>query len=114
TYYLVLQYAERGDLRTYLQNNFKSIDWKTKINMAKDITRGLRCIHKENKVHKDLNSKNILVHEGRLLITDLGLSRSSDSNSNSKSAGGGMVAYTDPEYLRNQLKNKRNKASDVY
>ncbi|RHZ78455.1 hypothetical protein Glove_164g16 [Diversispora epigaea] len=112
TYYLVLQYARDGNLRTYLQNNFKILDWKIKINMAKDITSGLHCIHDENIVHKDLHSKNILVHEGRLLITDLGLSQPLDINSDSMS--GGMIAYTDPEYLRNQKKYKRNKPSDIY
>ncbi|CAG8471808.1 5911_t:CDS:2, partial [Diversispora eburnea] len=82
-YYLVLQYAKDGNLRTYLRNNFKSLNWEIKIKMAKDITSGLLCIHKENIVHKDLHSKNILVHEGRLLITDLGLSQPLDTNSNS-------------------------------
>ncbi|RHZ77107.1 hypothetical protein Glove_185g40 [Diversispora epigaea] len=80
THYLVLQHARDGDLRTYLRNNFKILDWKIKINMAKDITSGLHCIHDENIVHKDLHSKNILVHEGRLLITDLGLSQPLDAN----------------------------------
>ncbi|RHZ77120.1 hypothetical protein Glove_185g27 [Diversispora epigaea] len=112
TYYLVLQYARDGNLRTYLRNNFKSLDWKIKINMAKDITSGLHCIHDENIVHKDLHSKNILVHEGRLLITDLGLSQPLDTNSNSMA--GGMPAYTDPEYLRNPKNYKRNKPSDIY
>ncbi|RHZ85714.1 hypothetical protein Glove_61g1 [Diversispora epigaea] len=112
TYYLVLQYANGGDLRTYLRNNFNRLDWKIKIKMAKDITSGLYCIHDENIVHKDLHSKNILVHEGSLLITDLGLSQPLDTNSNSM--GGGMIAYTDPEYLRSQMKKKRNKASDIY
>ncbi|CAG8550105.1 10608_t:CDS:2 [Diversispora eburnea] len=110
TYYLVLQYAKDGNLRAYLRNNFKSLDWKIKINMAKDITSGLRCIHEEN-----IHSKNILVHEGRLLITDLGLSQSLDTNS--ISVDGGMTAYLDPEYLRNQMKfirYKREKASDIY
>ncbi|RHZ51452.1 hypothetical protein Glove_478g24 [Diversispora epigaea] len=78
TYYLILQYSKDGDLRTDLRNNFNELDWKTKINMAKDITSGLRCIHEENIVHKDLN---ILVHEGSLLITDLGLSQSLDTDS---------------------------------
>ncbi|RHZ46449.1 hypothetical protein Glove_621g15 [Diversispora epigaea] len=112
TYFLVLQYAKDGDFRTYLRNNFKNLDWAIKINMAKDITSGLRFIHEENIVHKDLHSKNILVHEKRLLITDLGSSQPLDSNSNSIS--GGMIAYTDPEYLRNQMEYKRNKASDIY
>ncbi|CAG8525876.1 8439_t:CDS:2, partial [Diversispora eburnea] len=115
THYLILQYAKDGDLRTYLQNNFSRLGWKIKINMAKDITSGLSYIHAKNIVHKDLHSKNILVHEGRLLITDLGLSRPLDSNSSS--IGGGMVAYADPEYLRNQInsiKYKRDKTSDIY
>ncbi|RHZ48313.1 hypothetical protein Glove_553g7 [Diversispora epigaea] len=112
TYYLVLQYAKDGDLRTYLRNNFNRLDWKIKIKMAKDITSGLYCIHEENIIHKDLHSKNILVHEGTLLITDLGLSQPLDTNS--ISMGGGMVAYADPEYLRSQMKKKRNKPSDIY
>ncbi|RHZ64780.1 hypothetical protein Glove_320g127 [Diversispora epigaea] len=114
TYYLVLQYAKDGDLRTYLHKNFKSLDWKIKINMAKDITSGLRCIHEENIVHKDLHSRNILVHEGRLLITDLGLSQLVDANSNSIAGGMGMPGYTDPNYLRDQMNYKRDKTSDIY
>ncbi|RHZ53198.1 hypothetical protein Glove_444g17 [Diversispora epigaea] len=105
TYYLVLQYAKDGDLRTYLRNNFNTLDWKIKIQMAKDITS-------ENIVHRDLHSKNILVHERSLLITDLGLSQSLDTNSNSFK--GGMAAYSDPGYLRNPFVYKRSKASDIY
>ncbi|RHZ73896.1 hypothetical protein Glove_228g119 [Diversispora epigaea] len=115
TYYLVLQYAKDGDLRTYLRNNFNTLDWKIKIQMAKDIASGLYCIHEEDIVHKDLHSKNILVHEGSLLITDLGLSKPSDTDS--ISMGGGMAAYADPEYLRNQMNfisYQRDKASDIY
>ncbi|RHZ82440.1 hypothetical protein Glove_109g431 [Diversispora epigaea] len=111
-HYLVIQYAKDGDLKTYLQNNFGRLDWKLKIKMAKDITSGLYRIHEENIIHKDLHSKNILVDEGKLLITDLGLSQPLDASS--ISMGGGMVAYTDPEYLRSQMKKKRNKPSDIY
>ncbi|RHZ83844.1 hypothetical protein Glove_87g84 [Diversispora epigaea] len=88
----------------------ETLNWKVKINMAKDITSGLHRIHKENIVHKDLHSKNILVHEGRLLITDLVSSQSL----NSISVERGMIAYTDPEYLRNPFNYKRSKASDIY
>ncbi|CAG8511698.1 11852_t:CDS:2 [Diversispora eburnea] len=59
-YYLVLQYAKDGDLRTYLQKNFKSLNWEIKINMAKDITSGLQFIHDKNIVHKDLVNFGIL------------------------------------------------------
>ncbi|RHZ86490.1 hypothetical protein Glove_50g74 [Diversispora epigaea] len=110
--YLVLQYAEDGNLRTYLRNNFKNLDWETKIKMAQDITNGLCYMHEKNIVHRDLHSKNVLVHEERLLITDLGLSKPLDTNSNSMA--GGMFAYSDPEYIRNPIMYKRSKASDIY
>ncbi|RHZ82454.1 hypothetical protein Glove_109g154 [Diversispora epigaea] len=112
--YIVLQYAEDGNLRNYLRNNFKNLDWKTKIKMAQDITNGLCYMHKANIVHRDLHSKNVLVHKGKLLITDLGLSKSLDVDANSNSFAGGMFAYSDPEYLRNPVKYKRSKASDIY
>ncbi|RHZ84564.1 hypothetical protein Glove_79g25 [Diversispora epigaea] len=118
--YLVLQYAKDDNLRNYLRDNFKDLNWKTKIKMAQDITNDALerlylipdDIHKSNIVHRDLHSKNVLVHEKRLLITDLGLSKSLDANSNS--FAGGMCAYSDPEYLRNPKTYKRSKASDIY
>ncbi|RHZ84013.1 hypothetical protein Glove_86g156 [Diversispora epigaea] len=112
-YYLVLQYAEDGNLQTYLRNNFEKLDWNAKVSMAKDIARGLSHIHQKNIVHRDLHSKNILVHEGKLLISDLGLSKQLDSKSNF-SIEGGVIAYTDPLYLRNAKTYKRNKTSDIY
>ncbi|RHZ45082.1 hypothetical protein Glove_692g21 [Diversispora epigaea] len=111
-HYLVFQYAEDGNLRTYLQNNFNELNWNTKIIMAKDITRGLFYIHQANIVHRDLHSKNILVHKGKLMISDLGLSKSLDTDS--RSQDGGMYAYTDPEYIKNAKTYKRNKSSDIY
>ncbi|RHZ86503.1 hypothetical protein Glove_50g102 [Diversispora epigaea] len=110
--YLVLQYAEDGNLKTYLRNNFKDLNWKTKIKMAQDIANGLSYMHEKNIVHRDLHSKNVLVRGGKLLIADLGLSKPLDTNSNSFE--GGMCAYSDPEYLRNMKTYKRNKASDIY
>ncbi|CAG8455566.1 2778_t:CDS:2 [Cetraspora pellucida] len=83
TYFMVLQYANGGNLRNYLYKNFSKLDWKTKVKMAKDIASGLNCIHEENIVHRDLHSKNVLLHDGRLLIADLGLSKSLDTNSGS-------------------------------
>lgn len=52
----MLQYADGGNLRTYLQNNFEELNWESKIKMSKDIASGLRYIHEANLVHKDLVS----------------------------------------------------------
>ncbi|CAG8659104.1 3749_t:CDS:2, partial [Dentiscutata erythropus] len=53
-YFMVLQYADGGSLRDYLQKNFQNLDWKKKISMGKQIASGLKCIHDQNIVHRDL------------------------------------------------------------
>ncbi|RIB28355.1 kinase-like domain-containing protein [Gigaspora rosea] len=78
-YYMVLQYADSGDLEHYLNAHFSELDWSTKIRMAKEISSGIDCLHSANIVHRDLHDKNILVHGGRMIITDFGLSLSLDS-----------------------------------
>ena len=42
---MVLEYANEGDLRCYLENKFASLEWEDKVQMALDITRGLMCLH---------------------------------------------------------------------
>ncbi|CAG8511113.1 8923_t:CDS:2 [Acaulospora morrowiae] len=53
-YYLVLEYANGGNLRDFLRNNIASLDWTKKIDISKQIARGLRCLHSQNIVHRDL------------------------------------------------------------
>ena len=51
---MVLEYANQGNLREYLSNNFDPLQWSDKIRMALDITFGLRCLHSEEIIHRDL------------------------------------------------------------
>lgn len=51
---MVLQYADGGNLRDFLRNNFAKFDWQKKINMGKQIASGLKCIHERGIVHRDL------------------------------------------------------------
>jgi serine/threonine protein kinase len=51
---MVLQYANQGNLREYLENNFASLKWKDKIQLALDITFGLKCLHSKEIIHRDL------------------------------------------------------------
>ncbi|CAB5386210.1 unnamed protein product [Rhizophagus irregularis] len=74
-YILVLEYANEENLRTYLKKNFTSLKWTDKIQMALDITSGLKFLHAKGIIHRDLHSKNILVNDRKLLIADLGLSK---------------------------------------
>ena len=51
---MVLQYANQGNLREYLRNNFDSLQWNDKIQMALDLTCGLKCLHSRKIIHRDL------------------------------------------------------------
>ncbi|PKC08763.1 hypothetical protein RhiirA5_357493 [Rhizophagus irregularis] len=48
------------DLRKYLQQNHNLLTWKERINILYEIISALYCIHKENAIHRDLHSGNIL------------------------------------------------------
>src|SRR2546423_14632256 len=62
------------DLRKYLQQNHNHLTWKERIHIAVDIIAALEKIHKENAIHRDLHSGNILHSRmnQRFEISDLG------------------------------------------
>ncbi|RIB29541.1 kinase-like domain-containing protein [Gigaspora rosea] len=109
---MVLQFANNGNLRSYLREHFSELDWTAKIRMAKEISSGVNCLHRENIVHCDLHDGNILVHHGKLMITDFGLSKSLDNST--KSIAGGTCSFSDPQYIKNPFLYERNKSSDIY
>ena len=53
---LILEYADSGTLRDYLQYNFNKLDWNIKLNFAIQIADAVSCIHKQNIIHRDLVS----------------------------------------------------------
>ena len=57
---MVLQYANSGNLKEYLGSKFDSLQWKDKIKMALDITRGLMHLHQNKIIHRDLVNNLIL------------------------------------------------------
>ncbi|PKY18543.1 kinase-like protein, partial [Rhizophagus irregularis] len=111
---LVLEYANEGNLRDYLKKKFTYLRWNDKIQMALDITGGLKFIHSKEIIHRDLHSKNILVNNGKLLIADFGLSKKlAEITTNSVGNRQGMIEYIEPQCFKNR-KYKKDKKSDIY
>ncbi|CAG8697287.1 4084_t:CDS:2 [Cetraspora pellucida] len=120
--YLVLEYADHNDLRCYLGEN-RLLEWKQKIDIARQVVRGLHFLHEIGILHRDFHTKNVVVknvkndkrfeHDIRVLITDFGLSKVLPRNSKSNQKMGGMVPFIDPHILCNATTMFDHK-SDIY
>ena len=98
------------DLRTYLQQNHNKLTWVERINTAYGITLALHLIHKENAIHRDLHSGNVLFLKTnqRFHISDLGFCGPADKSLNSIY---GNLPYIAPEVITGK---ETTFASDIY
>ncbi|PKY38180.1 kinase-like protein [Rhizophagus irregularis] len=107
-----MQYANGGDLRNYLKDNFKKLTWGDKKRLAFQIADGLNYLHNENVLHRDLHSKNIVIHENNAKIIDFGISKI--QNQSSAYIGNfGNIAYVEPKRILDS-KFPYTKSSDIY
>ncbi|RIA90862.1 kinase-like domain-containing protein [Glomus cerebriforme] len=114
-YYLVLEYANQGNLREFLiKKKNCNFEWKERVQLAVQIAEGLLHLHdKLNFAHRDLHTKNILINDGNIKIADFGLSKNLNSIMSSKNKLYGMVPFIDPQKLNN-VKTIMDKRSDIY
>ncbi|RGB38300.1 kinase-like domain-containing protein [Rhizophagus diaphanus] len=111
-YIIVLYYAHRGNLRTYLEQNYGELDWIQKLGILKQIAEGLNKIHQAGLVHRDFHSGNILQGKNAE-IADLGFTGPADKESTSEynRTVYGVLPYVSPEVLRGK---NYTPASDIY
>ena len=103
-----MEYADGGDLRRYLKNHFSTLTWDDKTKLAYQITEGIKFLQGENILHRDLHSKNIVIHQGEAKIIDLGTAKSMETETNLHSGVFGMISYIDPKLLKD-YSNQYNK-----
>ncbi|CAG8771361.1 18874_t:CDS:2, partial [Racocetra persica] len=81
-YIFVMSYMSNGSLNNYLSNNFENVTWEMKLDFLRNIVTGIKWIHENKIIHRDIHDGNILI--GKLTITgsdstpliaDLGFSR---------------------------------------
>ncbi|KAF0506307.1 kinase-like domain-containing protein [Gigaspora margarita] len=102
-FFLILEYADKGDLQDYLIQN--CLEWEHKVIIARHITCGLRFLHKNKILHRDLHTGNVVIKSDnckfgfRAIITDFGLSRVVSRHSISNQHVKGRTKFTDPIIL---------------
>lgn len=106
-YYMILQFAEDGDLQKYLKLNCLNLQLTDKLRIAKEIILGLNFLHKCNIVHRNLSTKSIFVHEGKMMIAysvpNSICNQPSRKDDTDKTKTHGMLLYAAPEVLHNNL-----------
>jgi serine/threonine protein kinase len=110
---MVMGYAKNASLRQYLNNNFNSMKWDEKLDILRNIARGLNYIHENELIHHDFHYDNILKDSQYTFITDLGLCQPANlkpSQSECKEIYG-VLPYVAPEVLKAK---EYTQESDVY
>ncbi|CAD8133930.1 unnamed protein product [Paramecium pentaurelia] len=72
--YIITEYCNGTDLKTYLQEN-SPLSEESALKIIKSIIRGLKCIIQNNFIHRDIKPANILFDNDQLKIADFGFSR---------------------------------------
>jgi serine/threonine protein kinase len=98
------------NLREYLQQNDNQLTWKDRMKVINEITLALYYIHKENAIHRDLHSGNILYSQlnDAWCINDLGFCGPADKSSTSIY---GNLPYIAPEVISGKESTFK---SDIY
>ncbi|GBC30798.2 kinase-like domain-containing protein [Rhizophagus irregularis DAOM 181602=DAOM 197198] len=90
---MIMQFANKGSLRSILTNNFNNTLWNNKLKLLRDSANDLYKLHRSGYFHKDFHSGNILrVTDELSFVSDFGLSRpANEQNPDNKVYG--KLAY---------------------
>jgi tetratricopeptide (TPR) repeat protein len=109
--FITMAYIEGRDLHSALSQSELSLD--ARVEIIKQICRGLAAIHRKGITHRDLKPGNIMIRQnGEALIADFGLAKSQFSPEITATGyQPGTFDYMSPEQMRGQPLDSR---SDIY
>lgn len=75
TAYIVMEYLEGVDLKTFIEKN-GAMDFKTVVNMLSPVMTALSKIHSQGLIHRDISPSNIMIlNDGTVKLLDFGAAR---------------------------------------
>jgi serine/threonine protein kinase len=72
-YFSILEYASKGNLRNYLKDKRGKLQWKEKIQIGLEVTRGLMYLHSKKMIHGNLVNNNLILDSFEYLTSHLKL-----------------------------------------
>lgn len=113
--YLVMEYAEDGDLATILKRKTLS-DYDT-AELISDISNGIKVLKENDIVHFDIKPENIMLNGHTFQLADFGIIPPQKKRTVSLSSNDiwTTLEYVAPEYLDPDFKNvDSNESCDIY
>lgn len=110
---VVVEYIPGGTLKQFLIKNMrKKLPYKTVIQLALGLAKGLSYLHSKKIVHRDVKTENMLLDSNQeLKIADFGVARVEAQNPNDMTGETGTLGYMAPEVLNGKPYNRK---CDVY
>ncbi|MER5972220.1 protein kinase [Streptomyces sp. NPDC002055] len=99
--------CDGGNFRTFMASGK---DTGEGLDILADVAEGLAALHQRGIVHRDVYQENILIHQGRGLITDLGAARRLAAERGPEHRG--PEVHWPPEYLTGY--HQAGPAADVF
>jgi len=107
--YIVMEFADNGDLDQRLRDKRRSLSTPEKLDVVRQITAGMTHIAEQGLIHGDVKPANMLLFsDGRVKVTDFGLSRRKGWSR--ESVAKGTAFYMAPEQI---LKKGIGEYSDI-
>mmetsp|Transcript_28097 Transcript_28097/g.69492 ORF Transcript_28097/g.69492 Transcript_28097/m.69492 type:complete len:942 (-) Transcript_28097:204-3029(-) len=100
---LVFEMCSKGSLAKILHESKVRLTFPDKVRLGREIAMGMTYLHSLKIVHRDLNTRNILLTDDmRVRIADFGCARKISGETYESSTISGSPAYMPPEQLQGQ------------